>query len=33
LILLSVGPGPGALRTPEIVDELTSAGYRVEVVL
>lgn len=33
MILLSVGPGPGALRTPEIVRELASAGHRVEVVL
>jgi phosphopantothenoylcysteine decarboxylase/phosphopantothenate--cysteine ligase len=33
LILVSVGPGPGALRTPEIVRELASAGHRVEVVL
>jgi phosphopantothenoylcysteine decarboxylase / phosphopantothenate---cysteine ligase len=33
LILLSVGPGPGALRTPGIVHELASAGHRVEVVL
>lgn len=33
MILLSVGPGPGALRTPEIVRELASAGHHVEVVL
>jgi phosphopantothenoylcysteine decarboxylase/phosphopantothenate--cysteine ligase len=33
LILVSVGLGPGALRTPEIVRELASAGYRVEIVL
>src|SRR3712207_7751803 len=33
LILLSVGPGQGALRTPEIVRELVSAGHGVEVVL
>jgi len=33
LILLSVGPGPGALRTPGIVRELASVGHRVEVVL
>jgi phosphopantothenoylcysteine decarboxylase / phosphopantothenate---cysteine ligase len=33
LILLSIGPGRGALRAPEIVHELTSAGHRVEVVL
>ena len=33
MILLSVGPGLGALRTPEIARELTSAGHRVEVVL
>jgi phosphopantothenoylcysteine decarboxylase/phosphopantothenate--cysteine ligase len=33
LILLSVGPGQGALRSPEIVRELVSAGHGVEVVL
>ncbi len=33
LILVSVGPGPGALRTPELVLELANAGHRVEVVL
>jgi phosphopantothenoylcysteine decarboxylase / phosphopantothenate---cysteine ligase len=33
LILVSVGSGPGALRTPEIIRELVSAGHRVEVVL
>jgi phosphopantothenoylcysteine decarboxylase/phosphopantothenate--cysteine ligase len=33
LILISVGPGPGALRTPEIVLELANAGHSVEVVL
>jgi phosphopantothenoylcysteine decarboxylase / phosphopantothenate---cysteine ligase len=33
LILVSVGPGPGALRTPEIVLELANVGYSVEVVL
>jgi phosphopantothenoylcysteine decarboxylase/phosphopantothenate--cysteine ligase len=33
LILLSVGPGRGALRSPEIVRELTSARHNVEVVL
>jgi phosphopantothenoylcysteine decarboxylase / phosphopantothenate---cysteine ligase len=33
LILLSIGPGRGALRAPEIVHELTSAGHHVEVVL
>lgn len=32
-ILLVVGPGRGALRTPEIVGELEGAGRRVEVVL
>jgi phosphopantothenoylcysteine decarboxylase/phosphopantothenate--cysteine ligase len=32
LILVSVGPGPGALRTPELVFELVNAGHRVEVV-
>ena len=33
MILLSIGPGRGALRAPEIVRELTSAGHSVEVVL
>lgn len=33
MILLSVGPGQGTLRSPEIVRELLSAGHRVEVVL
>ena len=33
MILVSVVPGPGTLRTPEIVRELTSAGHRVEIVL
>ncbi len=33
MILLSVGPGRGALRAPEIVRELASAEHRVEVVL
>ena len=33
MILLSIGPGRGALRAPEIVHELTSAGHHVEVVL
>ncbi|MCA1717024.1 MAG: bifunctional phosphopantothenoylcysteine decarboxylase/phosphopantothenate--cysteine ligase CoaBC [Actinobacteria bacterium] len=33
MIFLSVGPGSGALRTPEIVRDLASAGHRVEVVL
>ncbi len=33
MILLMVGPGPGALRAPEIVRELASAGHDVEVVL
>lgn len=33
MILLSVGPGPTALRAPEIVRELASAGYQVEVLL
>jgi phosphopantothenoylcysteine decarboxylase/phosphopantothenate--cysteine ligase len=33
LILLSVGPGPGALRTPAIVQELVESGYRVGVTL
>jgi phosphopantothenoylcysteine decarboxylase/phosphopantothenate--cysteine ligase len=33
VILLVVGPGPGALRAPEIARDLTSAGHRVEVAL
>jgi phosphopantothenoylcysteine decarboxylase/phosphopantothenate--cysteine ligase len=33
VILLSIGPGPGALRAPEISHELAEAGHRVEVVL
>ena len=33
VILLVVGPGPGALRAPEIAHELVSAGHEVEVVL
>ena len=33
MILVSVVPGLGTLRTPEIVRELTSAGHRVEIVL
>ena len=33
MILLVVGPGPGALRAPEIAHELVSAGHDVEVVL
>lgn len=33
MILVSVGPGLGALRTPEVVRELASAGHRVEIVL
>lgn len=33
MILLAVGPGPGALGTPEIVRELAAAGHRVEVTL
>ena len=33
MILVSVGPGLGALRAPEVVRELTSAGHSVEVVL
>lgn len=33
MILLSVGPAPGALSAPEILDELTRAGPRVEVIL
>ena len=33
MILLSVAPGQGALRSPEIVRELVSAGHGVEVVL
>lgn len=33
MILVSVGPGPGALRTPEIVLELANVGRSVEVVL
>ncbi len=33
MILLSVGPGPGALGAPELARELASTGRRVEVVL
>jgi phosphopantothenoylcysteine decarboxylase / phosphopantothenate---cysteine ligase len=33
LILLAVGPGPGALTAPEIARELASAGHHVEVTL
>lgn len=33
MILVAVGPGPGALQAPEIVRDLVSAGHRVEVVL
>ena len=33
VILLVVGPGPGALRAPEIARELTAAGHDVEIVL
>ncbi|CAA9495203.1 MAG: Phosphopantothenoylcysteine decarboxylase / Phosphopantothenoylcysteine synthetase [uncultured Rubrobacteraceae bacterium] len=33
MILLSVGPGPGSLRAPEISRELVAAGHDVEVVL
>ncbi len=33
MILLSVGPGSGALRAPEIACELVSAGHRVGVTL
>lgn len=33
MILLAVGPAPGALSTPEIRYELTLAGHRVEVIL
>lgn len=33
MILLSVGPAPGALSALEILHELTRAGHRVEVVL
>lgn len=33
MILLAVGAGPGALRTPEIARELASVGHRVEVAL
>lgn len=33
MILLAVGPGSGALKTPEITRELTAAGYGVEVIL
>ncbi len=33
VILLVVGPGPGALLVPEIAHELVSAGHNVEVVL
>ena len=33
MILVSVGPGAGALRTPEIVLELAKVGRSVEVVL
>ena len=33
MILLTVGPGPGSLRSPEIARELVSAGHRVEITL
>lgn len=33
MILLAVGPAPGALSAPEILHELTRAGHRIEVVL
>ncbi len=33
MILLAVGPGPGALHAPEIIRELVAAGHRVEVEL
>ena len=33
MILISVGPGPGALHIPELALELVNAGHRVEVVL
>jgi phosphopantothenoylcysteine decarboxylase/phosphopantothenate--cysteine ligase len=33
LILLSVGPGPGALAAPEIAREIAESGPRVEVIL
>ncbi len=33
MVLLAVGPGPGALQAPEIARGLVSAGYRVEVAL
>lgn len=33
MILHAVGPAPGALAAPEILHELTRAGYRVEVIL
>jgi phosphopantothenoylcysteine decarboxylase/phosphopantothenate--cysteine ligase len=33
LILLAIGPGPGALRASEIIRELAAAGHSVEVVL
>ena len=33
MILLVVGPGPGALRAPDITRELVSSGHDVEVVL
>ncbi len=33
MILLAVGPSPGALHAPEIIRELAAAGHRVEVVL
>ena len=33
MILLVIGPGPGALRAPDIIRELATAGHCVEVVL
>ncbi|MDQ4063466.1 MAG: bifunctional phosphopantothenoylcysteine decarboxylase/phosphopantothenate--cysteine ligase CoaBC [Actinomycetota bacterium] len=33
MILLAIGPSPGALRAPDIIRELATAGHRVEVVL
>ncbi len=33
MILLAVGPGPGALQAPEIAHQIASAGHRVEVTL
>lgn len=33
MIILSVGPGPGALQAPDVARELSEAGHTIEVVL